>query len=146
MLCNHLLRSTKTKFTVSHQYYVLGCWATRQQGQVDSGHVRGYTVPAFMLAGSAAFRKRLVAVKTALRHLAGMCSFVPGNIALLGEPPWAHGASVGLLPCVGPLVLGNVALVAEAPRAHRASVGLLTGVRRTSGRTPARNHTLARCA
>ena len=53
---------------------------------------------------------------------------VPRNGALAGEPHWAHGASVGLLPRVRPLVLGNVALVGEAPWAHGASVGLLPGV------------------
>ena len=36
---------------------------------------------------------------------------VPDNVALLAEPFWAQGASVGLFAGVGPLVPRNVALV-----------------------------------
>ena len=87
--------------------------------------IRGMCVATrFRVAGcvhaSAAFRRRLIAVKTALRLLAGMGSLVPGNVALVGEPPGAHRASVGLLPCVGPLVLGCFALAAELLGAERA--------------------------
>ena len=38
--------------------------------------------------------------------------------------PWTHGASVGLLARVRPLMRHNVALVGEAPWAHGASVRL----------------------
>ena len=40
----------------------------------------------------------------------GMGPLVRRNVALLGEAPWAHGASVRLLPRVGPLMWRNVAL------------------------------------
>ena len=59
----------------------------------------------------------------------GVGPLVPDNVALVGEAPWAHRASVGLLPGVGPLVRHSGALVSEAPWAHGTSVGLLAGVR-----------------
>ena len=43
---------------------------------------------------------------------------VPRNVAPVAEAHWAHGASVGLLPSMGPLVPRKVALLAEAPWAH----------------------------
>ena len=59
----------------------------------------------------------------------GVGTLVPDKVALLGEAPWAHGASVGLLPGVRPLVRCNVALPGEAAWAHGASVvGLLPRV------------------
>ena len=51
-----------------------------------------------------------------------------GNVALPCELPRAHGASVGLVPGMSPLVLRNVALVGEARWAHGASVWLLPRV------------------
>ena len=72
---------------------------------------------------------------------------VPSNGALPREPHRAHRGSARLLARVGPLVRFNVALLGE-PGPHRASVRLLARVAQapTSGRTPARNRTFARCA
>ena len=52
----------------------------------------------------------------------------PGNVALFGKPHQAHGASVGLLAGVGPLVRRTGAFLSEPHRAHGASVGLLARV------------------
>ena len=51
-----------------------------------------------------------------------MGPLVPDNVALVGETPWAHGASVGLLAGVGPLVWRNVAFLGEPPENQRRSV------------------------
>ena len=64
---------------------------------------------AFIFAGSInTLRKRLPAVKTAVGLLARVGPLVPRNVALLAEPPWAHGACVGLLAGVGPLGCSTV--------------------------------------
>ena len=55
--------------------------------------------------------------------LAGVEPLVRCNVALVGETPWAHGACVGLLARVGPLVLGCLALAAELLGAERVIEG-----------------------
>ena len=74
--------------------------------------------------------------------LAGVRPLVRRNFALVGEHPWAHGASVGLLAGVGPLVPGNGALTGEAPGAHGASKRPHPGVRPLVGAT-LRSYTVA---